>query len=136
MRQIQPLEMPKSVTSALAKIWTKGIPSNIRDICYTYGDICYTPTNLSKDLEVHEEVHSRQQGDNPDAWWFKYGNDPEFRYAQELEAYRAQYAYLRKVNKRKAFKIATYLARDLSSPMYGGICSYQKALLEITRDIA
>ena len=138
-----PSEMPKSVTKACSKVWAENItakhrdvldfiPKNISSICYTYGPICYSPVSLSRDLVVHESTHTAQQGDNPDSWWDKYGDDPAFRYSQELEAYRAQYKYiLANSNKSVAFNHAKRFATDMSSPMYGKMCTFNQALQDI-----
>lgn len=144
-----PMNMPKSVTRACSKVWSENyiksgkayitsasdfIPPNISDICYTYGPICFSPRELTRDLVVHESVHTEQQGDNPDAWWDRYGDDPEFRYAQELEAYRAQYKYILGVtNRQTAFNCAKRFASDMSAPMYGKMCTYNQALQDILR---
>jgi len=133
MKTALPMNMPQSVKDALARIWTK-LPPNMREICYTYGDICFTPRDLPLDVEKHEEVHQRQQGDKPDEWWSLYGRSPQFRYEQELEAYRVQYQFfLARNGKRKAFEFAKRLARDMSAEMYGGMCSYERALFDLIK---
>lgn len=133
-----PLKMPKSVTKALSLIWVKDVPSNIRDICYTYGDTCFSANPLSMDVIAHESVHTDQQtkdGMTPDLWWKKVGEDKVFRYEQELEAYRKQYQYMKGIHgKIKAFSFAKMLAKDMSAPMYGNMCSYNQALVDITRE--
>lgn len=130
---LNPVDMPQSVKGALVAIW-KEIPKNISDICYTYGEICYSPRELTRDLLVHESVHTEQQGSNLDAWWKRYGTDVEFRYSQELEAYRAQYKYILAVKgKGQAFICAKRFAGDMSAPMYGNMCTFNKALQDILR---
>lgn len=138
-----PSQMPKSVTKACSKVWSENvkkgavsvsdfIPKNISDICYTYGAICFSPRELTRDLVVHESVHVTQQGDKPDEWWDKYGDDAQFRYSQELEAYRSQYKYiLANSNKATAFNHAKRFASDMSSPMYGKMCTFNQALQDI-----
>lgn len=134
MKQKMPMNMPNSVVKALSKIWNGNIPANIADICYCYGEVCYTPRPLTKDLEVHEAVHSRQQGSDPDQWWRWYANDPKFRYSQELEAYRRQYQYIKSTQGRnKAFEAVKHFANDMSSPMYGNMCNAYTALQDILR---
>lgn len=138
--------MPQSVKSAVIKVWSSNLtdkqkfsskpplPDNIADICYTYGPICFSPRELSRDLVVHESVHVTQQGDKPDEWWDRYGDDVDFRYSQELEAYRAQYKYILSVSSRAiAFDHAKRLARDMSSHMYGSMCTFNQALQDILR---
>ena len=96
---------------------------------FTYGDTIYAPHitfTLSNDLIVHEETHTRQQGDDPEGWWDRYMEDHEFRFQQELEAYRAQYrAYCKVVKDRnRCFNFLVVIAKDLSSPLYGGVCDF------------
>lgn len=126
------MQLPQSVKDALDKVWT-GVPDNISNIIYTYGDTCYTTGPIPRDLEEHEKIHTKQQGDNPDGWWNRYGDDVEFRYSQELEAYRRQYQYFKAIHgKIKGFKYATLLAKDMSSPVYGNMCTYNQAIMAIT----
>lgn len=97
----------------------------------TYGDTAYCRRALSDDLIIHESVHVEQQREtSPEVWWEKYMEDPVFRCEQEMEAYRHQYLFLKdKIKDRNAlFKHLDRLARDLSSPMYGKVLSYQQAL--------
>lgn len=102
--------------------WDEGIVITVGDIVYTKGD-------LTKDLEVHEGVHTVQQMRmGPDLWWDRYVHEPEFRMRQELEAYRAQARYLEKTRSREsAFHAIMKLAKDLSSPIYGKCCTFQDA---------
>lgn len=105
--------------------------TNITGVVFTYGDTIYNPSNGIIDvyLMTHEETHSRQQGESPWIWWKKYLVSDSFRLSQEVEAYRAQYEHFCK-NKKDPFKeeqFLTRLASDLSSPMYGSICSLEEA---------
>ena len=67
---------------------------------FCYGKSIYSPFNrkVTPDVEIHEEVHSKQQEacGNPEMWYYKYINDPEFRLEQEVEAYGTQYAFIKK----------------------------------------
>ena len=110
------------------------LPAAINDtsIVYTYDGKIYTPGNLylPNDLVHHEMVHMRQQGDDPDGWWDSYLEDVEFRFDQELEAYTAQWEYIKNDpsfnrERRRAFK--TFIAESISSPMYGNIISTKAA---------
>lgn len=104
-----------------------------------YGDTIHSARlPLPADIEVHERVHLKQQGytqEGAAAWWKKYLDDPKFRYEQELEAYRAQYQFLRKtVKDRNALAQKTHkLARLLSSEMYGSLATFNEALEAITK---
>ena len=101
-------------------------------IIFAYGDTIYSKNVPPEDLCVHEAVHLKQQEDfgGPEKWWDKYLEDDKFRLAQEVEAYRAQYAYLKKIIKDRniLFKAMDGIARDLSSSIYGKIVSYWDAI--------
>jgi len=103
-------------------------------IVFTFGDTLYNPGNgnISDDLMVHEEIHMKQQGDNPEAWWEKYLMDSTFRLHEELEAYRNQYkqfwSHSKNRDRQRSFMFATKLAIDLSGPIYGNIIGFQDAL--------
>ncbi len=99
---------------------------------YTYGDTIFVPhghTDLENHLIHHEEVHMKQQGSNPDAWWSRYMTDIYFRIEQEVEAYGAQYAFLCKIvkDRNRRNMIALDLARILSSPIYGSVITREDA---------
>lgn len=97
---------------------------------FTYGDTIYNPhgSTIEPHLEVHEQVHVEQQGDDPKGWWDKYLVDPQFRLNQELEAYGKQYQYAKEHLPNKALKHFLFLiASDLSSEMYGSLLSHNEA---------
>lgn len=104
----------------------------VKENLFCYGDTIYNPHNNYVDpiVEKHEAVHSRQQGNNPEEWWQRYIVDSAFRFTQEAEAYQDQYKNLRKITKdrNKLFRWLHQLAIDLSSPVYGSVCSYQEAI--------
>ena len=99
---------------------------------FIYGDTIYSPsdTKISKDLIVHETVHSLQQGLEPDKWWDRYIKDSDFRLGEELKAYRNQLQYYKKNNKAW-MPFLKRISKDLSSPMYGNIISYKEAMSKI-----
>ena len=97
---------------------------------FCYGDTIYNPhkIEITKDLEAHEEVHRRQQGNNPDLWWEKYLQDPEFRLRQELEAYGIQYASVREfVHGRLREWVLDNIATALSGALYGNLLTFAEA---------
>ncbi len=105
---------------------------------FCWGDIIYNPSNgkIPSWLIAHEQVHQRQQGDDPQAWWDRYLIDTEWRFKQELEAHRMEYnvfcispAGLNQRNRKRAFLKS--LARRLSSPMYGRVATYQQCRMAI-----
>lgn len=118
---------------------------------FCYGDTIYNPSNrtITPDIEHHEYIHSKQQGDNPDLWYARYLQDPQFRLEQEIEAYGEQYV-LAKENIEKADEEARKetkvlaagktqllrwalesMARALSGADYGNLISYGEAQSKI-----
>lgn len=98
---------------------------------FTYGDIIYYPfgkgNKIPLHLIMHESTHKDQQGNDPKKWWDEYLRSPEFRLNQELEAYRNQFQFYK--NKNKSWMpFLKSIARDISSPMYGNMVSYNEAL--------
>lgn len=102
---------------------------------YTYGSTIYNPSGriITKDVEVHEEVHSKQQGDNPDAYIAKYLQDKEFRFQCELEAYSAQWEFIKEnVQDDKLKKwLLEKMSFALSGKEYGNLISYGEAQSKI-----
>ena len=98
------------------------------------GDILYNPSKveIQNHLLAHEQVHTIQQGDNPEAWWQRYLTDIPFRLEQEIEAYAVQYRYVRDNFNNKALKwFLDRIASDLSSSMYGNIIGKWEAETKI-----
>jgi len=62
---------------------------------FTFGDTIHVASGvLENDILEHELTHVKQQTEYPGgalAWWKKYFIDQDFRFSQELEAYRIQY---------------------------------------------
>jgi len=122
-------------------------PHNIRELCegafdlsgavpvFTFKDTIHNPHQavISDHLVAHEAVHTKQQGEEPVKWWWNYLQDPEFRFAQELEAYRAQYAFAKGQikDKNRLNKFLWSLAGDLSGSLYGGLSTHTEALRKI-----
>lgn len=103
---------------------------------FTYGDTIYNPGNkdISANLIVHEEVHKKQQGDDPAAWWRRYLSDVQFRLDEELMAYAIQYAFIKRNFKTKGQKyFLDKMSEYLSGPMYGDIISYSEAETKIRK---
>jgi len=107
-------------------------------VVFTYGDILYSPDKspISPDLRKHEETHRGQQAKmGKDEWWEEYFNDPIFRLAQELEAYRNQYQYAVKYyNRQLRRRILRKISKDLSCPLYGNIIGKKEAADLIKND--
>lgn len=104
-------------------------------VIYTYGDTIYNPSGIEIPLHLmsHEEVHSKQQGSDPDVWWTRYIGDAFFRIEQEVEAYAKQYDFIcRKVKDRNArTRILVQMGDSLSSPTYGSVIGSQDARIMI-----
>lgn len=116
-------EKPEIYETLRAKFgidWNKGI-------IITYKGNIYCKTDISEDLVVHESVHIKQQSEDPE-WWDKYLADINFRLAQEVEAYRAQYNFIKENYDRNTRRNALKrIASDLSSSIYGNIISFEDA---------
>ena len=126
---------------------TTAFPPNYRDIVdhlgdvskarplFCYGDTIYNPfkREITKDFEHHEYIHSIQQGENPEVWYYKYLRDPAFRLQQELEAYGEQYrlAILNKAPPQIRDWCLETLARELSNEAYGNLLTFNEAKSKI-----
>lgn len=106
---------------------------------FCYGDTIYNPwkRNVTPDLEIHEEVHFKQQGTAPDLWWDKYLSDEQFRLNQETEAYGEQYKFAQKLvdeirggSKMKKWALES-MAKALSGETYGSLLTYHEAEAKI-----
>ena len=106
-------------------------------VIFTYGDTIYSPQqgSLSDHLIVHEEVHSKQQGNDPKGWWKRYLKDDNFRLEQEVEAYKAQYQSFKRAHGDKNLHIRFLhkIAADLSGKMYGSLVTHREAMNLIMR---
>jgi hypothetical protein len=92
-------------------------------------------------LLIHESIHSSQQEGNETIgklWWQKYLQDSEFRASQELEAYAAQYGFIKVQikDRNRQDKHLRELAKMLSSKMYGSIISFSEAMKAIKNQAA
>lgn len=102
---------------------------------FCFGNVIYNPykVTITKDLEVHEEAHSKRQGNNPNEWWMRYLENKEFRLQEEIIAYGVQLAFINslgipaKIRQWKEEK----LAEGLSSNLYNLGISYGEAKSKI-----
>lgn len=105
---------------------------------FCYGDTIFNPyeRTITPDLECHEMVHQKQQGDFPDAWWNRYIVDQAFRLEQEIEAYGLQYLFVKQLlqedqSVRGKAKLLDWFrgkfVEALSGETYGRMISYQEA---------
>lgn len=101
------------------------------EVIIAYGDTIYSKYPISLLKMEHELTHVRQQTDmDKDLWWDQYLQNPSFRLEQEIEAYRAETKLACKVikDKNQRFNYINALAEDLSSPLYGNVCTFSQAL--------
>lgn len=132
---------------------TAAIPTVAGDknAIFCYGNRIYNPhgKEIPPDLQVHEAVHARQQGNDPDGWWARYLSEPQFRLAQEIEAYGTQFAFAKKgieaaaeeaskqgkvlvAGKNNLIRFALEsMAFALSGETYGRLISYGEAETKI-----
>ena len=110
-----------------------------RPIIFAWGDTIYDPegAGVSPALHMHEGVHgARQTAAGVEIWWRTYIADPEFRLAEEIPAHQAEFRWwcesplgnqqvkgFRSAKDRQLLEIA----RRLSSPLYGGVISFDAA---------
>lgn len=96
---------------------------------FAYGNKIYNPhkVDIWPDLEEHEKVHQKQQGSDPEFWWEKYLQNKDFRLEQEIEAYGAQYQYLKGIFNNKGLKVVLFEMANALSKDYGLSLTYQEA---------
>lgn len=85
---------------------------------FCYGETIYSSTGreIPEDIEYHESVHASRQGKDPQTWWNRYLDNPDFRYEEELIAYAHQYIFIKRHYPQKAHKEAlTELGHNLQS---------------------
>jgi len=94
-------------------------------VMFPVGDTIYTKYKMPPDLIVHELIHIKQQEaiGGWKIWWDKYFEDRHFRLAQEIQAYTAQFRYIKKnvKNKEEVNDSLIRISRDLGGSMYGNI---------------
>lgn len=103
-------------------------------VIFAYGDTIFNPigATLSPSLIAHEEVHSGQQGDDPEGWWRRYIAESVFRFEQELAAHRAEYRVaIRDGSRHVRRSTLKLIASRLASPLYGCCVSIGDAKLLI-----
>jgi hypothetical protein len=94
---------------------------------FAYNKEIYANGELSDDLLIHELKHIEQQNRiGADKWVDKYLSNKNFRLNEEVEAYKAQIAFIRDRNDK--YKLKVDCAKNLSSDLYGDIISYEDAL--------
>jgi hypothetical protein len=110
------------------------------NIVFAYGDKLYVPggksVNVDTHLLVHEETHANQQAMiGVEKWWERYLEDADFRFLQELEAYRNQYRSMNILPLKHRLDYLNHIATDLAGEMYGNLLSKEDAIRAITDGI-
>lgn len=102
---------------------------------FTYGNCIYNPHKrvVTTDIEHHEAVHAKQQGDTPDGWYGLYLADKTFRLTQEIEAYGEQWLFIKENVKDTKLKdwLLENMAFALSGKEYGNLIEYGAAVSQI-----
>lgn len=103
-----------------------------KDSVFAYAPNIHSIRPIPGNLYEHEKVHIEQQGKIGGAkiWWEKFLSTPSFRLEQELEAYRAQYAYAKKrcKDRNELNRFLIRLSREISSAQYGFIIKQSSAM--------
>ena len=118
---------PPNFKQINAKFNVRGKP-----VIFCYGDTIYNPARIKvpDPLMAHEEVHSRQQADDPALWWTRYIDDAGFRLRQEVKAHQVEFAAC-----GGSDRALEAIARRLASPLYGNMISFAEATDLIGRAI-
>ncbi len=91
-------------------------------VAFTFGNTIYG-VNLSSDIIAHEMVHVKQQHYSKIFACYsflRYWISSKYRLSMEIPAYQEQWKH-GGITKEK-------LARNISSPLYGNMISYEEAL--------
>lgn len=101
-------------------------------IIYTYGDTIYNPSRIviPPSIIAHEEIHSKRQGTNPkviEEWWGQYLRNVNFRFKEELLAHKEEFRWFINSSLKEKKTALNYIARRLSSPLYGKMTDFGKA---------
>jgi len=111
----------------------------IKGTIFTYGQTIHNPDegDIDEPLMLHETTHAYQQGGRPEIWWDRYLLDKDFRFVQELEAYQIQYQRYCQLNKdrNQRNKFLIRIASDLSSSLYGNLCTIPEAMTAIKSNL-
>ena len=115
--------------------------ANKPGVIFTYGDMLYVPDGrqISPWIMTHEHIHRVQQGATPDFWWKRYLADVEFRFAEELEAHRAEWRAWLSAGTRNRVQRRAYMAilgARLAGPLYGRLVIFARARELILQEMA
>lgn len=103
----------------------------IKGPIFSWGRLIYVPHegNLTPELWAHEAVHGIRQIDiGVEQWWKLYMEHLQFRLAEEVLAHAAEYAHFCKYQRKSRHQgYLNFVARRLSSPLYGRLISFGQA---------
>ncbi len=102
-------------------------------VIVAWGSDCYTNSFISPDKVIHESVHHKQQHYSKIYgiyWWIKYLLLKDFRFSQEVEAYRKEYQWVnsQKFSRQIKFEALMEMSKHLSSEFYGNMVKQEVAL--------
>lgn len=112
-----------------------------RGIAFCYGERIFHPTGayIEPSILVHEATHAMQQSEigGPEEWWKRYLVDAKFRFEQEIDAHKNEYAQARLDLKFRAARRVRLreIAQRLSGPLYGRMISYDQAVRQIKQSM-
>lgn len=123
--QEKPVNYPHIEEKFGKDLWDRGV-------VITYAPAIHSKNrSISPQIIHHEEVHIRQQlayPGGPAAWWREYIRNDKFRLQEELEAHKAEAAYVRtNVHNRKKSEAAIDYIRHSIATNYAGIISLSEA---------
>lgn len=115
----------------------RGYPPNISEIwkrfeinpytCFAYGSRLFVPnfdTIIDGELIAHEVTHELQMKKmGTKRWWHKYLRDDGFRLSQEVEACAWEYKHIMRYSRKGRVAKLNRLARIISGPQYGKVCT-------------
>lgn len=102
-------------------------------VVYAWGNIIYNPGKvpLGPETYAHERVHGIRQGNDIEGWWSRYIDDYVFRFREEVPAHIAEYIALVEIgggSRRARRQSVKTIAKKLSSPLYGSLCTADEAI--------
>jgi hypothetical protein len=106
------------------------------NVAMSFGDTIYCSRTISAHQLVHEQVHVKHMRESKVIgilYFIAYAFSRKFRRECEIEAYQAQFDYIRNSHSDKELieKARIQLAKHISSDVYPGMITYEEALQEI-----
>lgn len=102
-------------------------------IAISFGDTIYCAKTIPAHLLVHEKVHVKHMRESKFfgvIYYLRYALSMKFRRKCELEAYQAQFDYIRDSHSDKNLveKARVELAKYMASDVYPGMITFEEAL--------